>query len=254
MHLGEFEKAVIRHALKCSGPALHAARSALRHLERAWALSDEFPEIAVFCGITAEEESATAIFHSLKRRGYSGAEGLRSRDHVDKGALHPFLLAIGRAINESLNQYSPKLEFNSELSPDKAERLRIRLSIPWRDGSEKWAYPFPPLHFGVSVNGIPQDFSRELHQIASEKKIRSVWEYVQRLANRRNQVLYASSNGIPQWNGSAEKFIRYRQSVVFSHLMALLMIDPYKERQQFVQQALSAFLKLLVPLHRKIKQ
>src|SRR5258708_2918806 len=151
MELSDFEQAIVRHIMGLSGPTLHACRSAVRHLERAWALSSEYPEVAVFCGITAEEESATAVFHCLKQVKYPGAEQLKPWSHIHKTALHPFLLAIGRAVGDWLPQHKPILQFNAELSHDAVERLRIRLSVVTPDKGEQWGYPLPPLNFKLSL-------------------------------------------------------------------------------------------------------
>lgn len=105
MKLNAFEEKVIEHILKSSAPGKHAARSALRHLERAWKLADEMPELAIFSAITAEEESATALFHVLKKHSYDGAELLNGRSHLHKIALHPFMLAVGKLFTEVLKQY-----------------------------------------------------------------------------------------------------------------------------------------------------
>ena len=68
MNLTAFEEKVVEHILQSSAPGKHAARSALRHLERAWKLVDEMPELAMFSAITAEEESAAALFHRTSLR------------------------------------------------------------------------------------------------------------------------------------------------------------------------------------------
>ena len=117
MNLTPFEEKVVEHILLSSGAGKHAARSALRHLERAWELLESMPEIALFLGITAEEESATAIFHCLKWRKYKGAESINIHDHRHKTALHPLLLAIGKTMREFKEHNEFKLEFDSELSP-----------------------------------------------------------------------------------------------------------------------------------------
>lgn len=245
MKLSTFEEKVVEHILKSSAPGKHAARSALRHLERAWKLVEEMPELAMFSAITAEEESATALFHALKSRSYKGAQRLNPRSHLHKTALHPFLLAVGKLFAEVTDYYSPLFEFNSDLSPDGAERLRIRLTV--RDGTGKpwWAYTTLPLDFSVSVNDVVHRFEPELAQLATEKNAATALEYVQKLSNRRNLAIYAAPNGIPHVDGSAEPFLIYRKSVVFSHLIAVLLIEPYPQRQTFVQQSIAAFLSML---------
>lgn len=245
MNLIPFEEKVVEHALCSSGAGKHAARSALRHLERAWELFESMPELAIFLGITAEEESATAVFHSLKKRQYNGAELLKTHDHRHKTALHPLLLAIGKTMREFMEHNEPKFEFDSELLPSGKEYLRIRLTVFGPTGDSIWAYPYPPLHFSIMLNDVQHDFQPELSQLASEKEVKTIYEYIKKLANRRNQALYATEKGIPHADKNTEKFLMYRKSVVFSHLIAYLLIEPYAEQQLFVQQALNAFLSLL---------
>lgn len=245
MKLNSFEEKVVEHILESSAPGKHAARSALRHLERASELADEMPELALFSAITAEEESATALFHVLKRRRYKGAQALNGRNHLHKTALHPFLLSVGKLFIEFKDHYSPRFEFNSDLSHDGVERLRLRLTIPDETGKPWWGYTMPPLEFTVSVDDVVHRFEPELSRLATEKNAASALAYAQKLSNRRNLVIYAAPNGIPHADGSVEPFLIYRKSVVFSHLLAVLLIDPYEQKQTFVQQALTAFLSML---------
>ena len=244
MQLSEFEGRAIEHVLRSHAPGKHAARSALRHLERAWSLKDSMPEVAVFLGITAEEESAAALFLSLKRRKYEGAGALSCRSHVQKTALHPFLLAAGKLLSQIPEAGTARFIFDDNLSPDGIERLRLRITVRDSNGSDTWAHPLPPLEFGLLVNGATHSFGPELDTLATEKGSKSIREYVKRLANRRNQALYAAPNGIPH-AGDVLPFLVYRKSVVFSHLMAYLMIDPYSKVQLFPQQCLTAFLSML---------
>jgi len=106
------------------------------------------PELAYFCAITAEEESATAIFHSLNRRKYKGASFLKPRNHVHKTALHPFLYAIKEHFSQIVELLNVKLEFNLDLSPNKKELFRLRLELKDID---KWLYPMPPLDFSFKM-------------------------------------------------------------------------------------------------------
>lgn len=250
MQFNEFEERAIEHVLRSPAPGKHAARSALRHMERAWSLKDSMPEVAVFLGITAEEESAAALFLSLKRREYKGAGALSCRNHVQKTALHPFLLAVGKLLSQVPEAETARLIFDDTLSPDGHERLRLRITVHDRNGSDIWTHPLPPLEFGLLVNGATHDFGPELDALATEKGSKSVKEYVKRLANRRNQALYAGANGIPRVE-DVRSFLVYRKSVVFSHLIAYLMIDPYPKIQLFPQQCLTAFLAMVDALPRE---
>ena len=244
-----FEQRLVDRILPTPAPGKHAARSALRHLERALLLAQSMPEVATFLGITAEEESSTAVFCALQRRKYKGSDRIQIHSHVHKAALHPFLLGVERAIREFLEPRNPIFLFDKENSPDNRELLRVRFDVQ-DDKGRKWhAMPLPALNFSVSSDGKTQDFSTELAELATENSAKDIDAYVKTLAGRRNKVLYAAPNGIPH-SGDVGSFLMYRKSVVVSHLMAYLLIDQHAEHQLFAQQSLSAFLKMLGRLPR----
>jgi hypothetical protein len=245
MQLTEFEHRILDHLLKASPPGKHACRSAKRHLERAWILATSMPELAIFSGITAEEESATALFHVLKKRRYQGADRLDVRNHIHKIALHPFLSAVGKLVSPGIASLNPQFVFDTEHSPKGKELLRLRLDVPNPTEGISWGYPFPPLNFTVTIDSVISEFETELASLASENNANSIFEFVKYLANVRNQALYASHNGIPHVENDVIPFLIDRKSVVFSHFIAFLLIDPYREQQPFVQHALNAFLKML---------
>ena len=56
------------------GRARQSAFHAFEHLDKAERIAELDPEMAVFRAITAEEEAATAVFFSLKQRGYDRAK------------------------------------------------------------------------------------------------------------------------------------------------------------------------------------
>ena len=240
----EFEKRVIERIMQSPAPGKHAVRSALRHLQRSFELADTMPEVAFFLAITAEEESATAVFCSIQRRKYQHSENLNIHSHKLKTALHPFLLGVGRVLNEYYEHRKPSIIFDTEHSPDGEELLRLRFHIQDESGREWHAMPLPALNFSISLDGYPHDFSSELDKLATERSAKDIYSHVKRLANRRNQALYASSNGIPHARDVAS-FLTYRKSVVVSHLITYLLIDQHAEHQLFVQQSLNAFLKML---------
>jgi hypothetical protein len=99
-----FEKDLEELVLKTPAPGKHCARNAIRHIECAWALAELDPEMAAFRAITAEEESATAVFHAIRRRKYIGSEKLNPHDHVQKNALFPFFSAIAELLEQADKQ------------------------------------------------------------------------------------------------------------------------------------------------------
>jgi hypothetical protein len=95
------------------------------------------------------------------------------------------------------------------------------------------------------LNGQPHDFTAQLNELATEAKAQDALAYVKRMANRRNQVLYAHSTGIPVAQEPVDDFLEKRRENVFMLLTIYLLIDQYEEHQMFVQQAIDALLKLL---------
>jgi hypothetical protein len=223
------------------------AFNAVRHINCAWRLKEIDPQMAIFRAITAEEEAATGLFLSIKRRGYRGAEKLRHRDHVHKNSVIPFFDAITRVIAKVGDQM-PKSELIFE--PDN-KRLVIRFShIHPQTGEDVWAYPTPPLHVslrGGTPNGKmkKEDFAAGVKEIVAGANVKDIIEYVKNKANFRNQILYAAPDGYPTLTEDIDGALELYQRHVFTILRMYMLIDPYPGNQLFVQQALDAFLKTL---------
>ena len=243
LELTTAQKSIADFILYTVAPGKHCARSAIVHLENSWRLRSVDPAMSVFRSITAVEESTTAIFHTLKRRGYKGADNLQARSHAHKAALRPFLLAIESNFAQSnLTPFSPALEFRGSGTDG---RILIRFTVPDSPEEERYGYPQPPLHFALGRNGVTYDFSDELKSIAETHNEQSILKYVKELANRRNTLLYASSAGVPKVVDLSDGFLMKQRDIVFQHLTIYLLIDPYAQQQLFVQQCLDAFLKML---------
>lgn len=228
-------------------PSRWPAFNAVRHLNRAWRLREIDPQMAMFRAVTAEEEAATAIFHALKRRGYSGAAKLKHRDHIHKNAVIPFFDAITRVVAQVGDQM-PKTELILN-SKEKRMEIRFRPLDPV-DEDNFWAYPTPPLHF--SLSGGPatgkmekEDFAEGVKSIVTGANVKDIYEYIKNRANFRNQLLYAAPDGYPNVSQDIESEIQHIQRHVFIILRMYMLIDPYPGKQLFVQQALDAFLRIL---------
>ncbi len=209
----------------------------------AWKIKDIDPEMAGFRSITAVEEATVAIFHSLKRRNYIGAEKINLRNHVHKAALRPFLIAIGNTFADSkLESLNPTIEIREE---DGNAKVLLRVLVP--DGPQKgnFAYPTPPLNFNFARNDERYHFTEELQWIVNEQNAKSITKHVKDLANRRNQLLYASKDGVPKIRELKDTFLLNFRDIVFQHLCIYLMIDPYRQKQLFVQECLESFIKVL---------
>lgn len=231
------------------------AFSAIRHINRAWIISEIDPQMALFRAVTAEEEAATALFLSIKRKGYRGAERLKKNDHTHKNAVIPFIEAMSRVIAR-VRGAMPETEML--LIPDeKRLDIRIRLS-PFQEG---WLSPVPPLHFSLS-GGFqgqemkPEDFSDGVKEIVDEvshRNISNIIECLKDRANFRNRLLYAGPYGCPAIEGDVTPQLEIYRRNVFILLRAYMLIDPYPGTQLFVQQSLNAFLKMLNQLPKDLE-
>ena len=226
------------------GRAKHYARSAFVHLRKAWALLGIDEEMAAFRAITAEEEAASAIFMSLQKCGYRGAQILNPRNHTHKASLFPFLEAVGKLhtliefaepsvfVDESHTPFSVKLRLNAE------KFIGVKLPEP------KYILPVPPLHYVVhDSNGKLYDFSKQLSELTSEKGADSIRAFINKEANFRNRLLYAAPNGIPKVP-CAKQFVIARINRVTALITIQLLIEQSNEPQSFAQQCLDAFLRV----------
>jgi hypothetical protein len=215
----------------------------MAHIQRAWAIRKVDPEMSAFRAITGEEESATAIFHALQRRKYAGSRGLRPRDHRTKSAVIPFLdaLALAFANMEPLN-LRPTLEIDTHRMH---KRIQVRFTVRGSDGEERWAYPDPPLGFTTAMDGALDDFTDAIHALATKRGVASLVKLIEKRANYRNRLLYATAGGVPKIVGAIEPGLLRRRDHIYRNLIIFLLIDQYSEHQLFVRQALDAFLRMM---------
>lgn len=230
-------------------PPRWPAFNSVRHLNTAWKIRELDPQMAIFRSLTAEEEAATGLFLSLKRRGYEGANKLNQRNHIHKNAVIPLFDAITRVLAKVGSQMPPsQLYLDSKENPVQL-RSRFEHKHP-QTGKTVWAAPQPPLHFSVSSLKTgeemkKEDFSAGIDEIVSETNVKNIIDYIRNRANLRNQLLYAATDGYPSINGDIEPMLKRYQKNVFIILRMFMMIDPYPQQQLFVQQALHAFMRTL---------
>jgi hypothetical protein len=242
-----FETDFDNHVFECivnnaKGHSRNCARNSAHHIERALRLKEIDPEMAVFRAITAEEEAATAIFVVLKEQGYHNADKIKFRDHSYKHALEPFLRAISKFVEGWSNE--PGFPFGSEynlLLIGQGSERRLSLSFQFQG---QIMTCIPPLGFSIKLNDRMYFFEQELLKIASGASRKDIIKYIKRMANRRNQVLYAQNQGIPKVTG-IDGFLERRRAVVISFLRMYALIYPYTEKAIFVQQVLDCFLAIM---------
>jgi hypothetical protein len=241
--LSEIEHKAWRLIEKSPAPGKHAARNAVFHIERAYAIEGVDPEMAVFRSITAEEEAVRAVFHALQRHRYPNARQLDWTDHKHKAAVVPFLRAVADLIPKT---GFPPPEVRWEKNKNGEDVLRVRIKIPSPDGSGfLWLYPEPPLDFNLEIDGKRHDFRPEIDALLTNAQVAKFAKFVRDRANQRNRFLYASAQGIPIVAGNIRKDLDATRGRVIAELVVFLLIDTVKTQQQFVQQALDAFICLM---------
>jgi hypothetical protein len=225
------------------GYGRNCARNAVSHLETAWNIKDIDPEMAVFRAITAEEEAATAIFIALKEKGYENANRIKFKSHPYKQAVAPFVTAISKFMADVAKWPSFPLGKKYQLSMEgEGKDRKLILSFYLAD---RLATPIPPLGFEIALNGKPYYFEKELLEITSGKGRADIMKYVQDIANLRNSILYARSEGIPKITGKIDGHLEKRRRTVIIFLRIYSLIYPYNEKALFVEQALKAFLVMM---------
>jgi len=240
----QFEKEMFE-CIHCTAKGrVHAcARNSIKHLERAWEIKEIDPEMAIFRAITAEEEAATAIFLSLKERGYENAEKISFKNHNYKQALFPFIRAISKFVADNHSLYSPIFgeKYKLQLVGESKDRY-LQPSFYFHKGSVS---PIPPLGFSIKKNGEPYYFEKELLEITSGQDLKDITKYIAELANLRNRLLYANHEGIPIVIEGTDKELNKRKKTVITLLRLLCLIFPHQKKAIFVQQALNAFLLMM---------
>lgn len=223
----------------------HACRNALDHLRKAWTLHPIDAEMSLFRAITAEEEAATAVIRALNVRKYPNAERLKERQHSHKAAIWRFITAIADKLAEK-NIAMPTMSLRIEGEP----RIELSIDIAGQAGLEQklWGTPDEPFNwtFWSDRTGPfkPHDFSEELAALASEKGARDIEAYIADEANQRNQLLYASDQGIPSVAFADSLLIGRRQRVTVMLVVTIAILQT-KMHQLFLVQCLDALLRAI---------
>lgn len=207
--------------------------------------------MAMFRGITAEEEAASGLMHCLRELDYVGADRLLPRSHIHKHALIPFVRIIGlfsgQIFEKSLKEY--RLHIKEEDGHN-----RLMLAIPlFVDGERKWAYPIPPLNIGVKVGtpATPPSYQSQISAYVDANGAKNIQSYLKKEANLRNKILYAGPDGYPEVAELEPRFIREKMTHVLILLQAYLLIEPYNDKQPYVQDVLGAFLAMVGALEQR---
>jgi hypothetical protein len=173
-------------------------------------------------------------------RGYAGAERLKWRRHEHKAAVAPFFEVVLRFLAQI-----PGLQTHLRWDPSEPESpLSLGIRFPFMEENQ-WLYPIPPLNFSLSANDNIHDFAPEVENFVNDHNVRTIQALIEQRANLRNEVLYASEQGIPTVTGSIEQFLTLRRDSIYKMLGTFILIESHVERQLLVQQALTAFLRIV---------
>lgn len=255
MEYSRFENYVIDALDDCKGAVKQCGKHSITHLNKAWSLREIDKEMAVFRAITAEEEAASALFHSLKALRYNNADKLLFRDHMFKLGLFPFLSSVALFLSELLQSDSSPFESYRLLFTDCNERRALGLQLKIR-GENVAANPIPPLNFSAKDGSTASmiTFEKYFTRIVEGHNYDNAIKYIKDLAGRRNEVLYANERGRPEVADNIDSFILEQKRKAFIVLSIVLLSDPWHKAEgpgSFIQQSLNSFLLLLGKLQRE---
>jgi hypothetical protein len=112
-----------------------------------------------------------------------------------------------------------------------------------------WITPIPPLNFSVMNHDNEKivTFKDHFRKLFQGEKFDSALKYIQKISEKRNQVLYASERGHPKVEGDLSPFLKEQKKKVFTIISLVLLIEPWIDEghSAFVQQAVDGFLLLL---------
>lgn len=234
------ERTIGELILEQPAPGKHAARHAITHIQKAELIKRIDPEMALFRAITGEEEAARAIFHSLQRLQYPDARRLDWHSHKQKAAVVPFMMALGKLL-EQMGWARAEI-IAGEVRGKRAIQVQYTLTLP--DGQPLALTCDPPLNIQMTIEGQVGLLDEEIAAVASDANFASMKKFVDAAANGRNQFLYATERGIPALAQDIDPLLAAKRGNIFSMLIIFLLIDPYRQRQPFVRQALRSFLEM----------
>jgi len=244
-----FEKKIIEAIGECKGAIKSCGKHSIQHLEKAWAIRELDAEMAVFRGITAEEEAASALFYCLKQHKYKNSSKIAFREHKHKLGLFPFIQGAGKFLGQFLLQDSFPFDRFQIHYTEKNGRKGLELHLLMRNG-DYTAQPIPPLHFTISdpKTGMVCTFERSFQELITGDGYDDTLKYLKDIANTRNKLIYADEAGMPKFSGDINGYLVWQKKKVMLFLQIILMIDPWEKTEGsslFVQQALDAFLLML---------
>ena len=168
------------------GRAKYSFYNSLQSLSLGHEISSIDPAMATFRYLHAEEEAIVCLIENLKTAKYANSKLLNIKDHTIKARV---LMAF--KLGHSLVEEFP-LSFAFDLKKDR---------VCGKFGEENPLYTDDPLNFlisstseGLNSESVEKAF---LDKLVSQISNKTVLKTAQKIADRRNQLLYSSNNGYP---------------------------------------------------------
>ncbi|MCK4743358.1 MAG: hypothetical protein KAT25_06035 [Sulfuriflexus sp.] len=225
---------------------MHCFRSAINHLELGEKLLTLDKPMGVFRLLTAEEEAASGLMFCLKECGYINANRLNPRDHNHKVSVIELFIIIKKFIDDEIASRGIDIV---TLQEQDGKRLALDIVLPGEDEEQRPKIrPYPPLCFDFSGQENKILYKKQIKSLLAERGVEDIKNYAKKQANRRNQLLYASSEGYLADIEIEDKFYPAQKSRVFAMLNAYLLIVPYAVNCQFIQDSLNAYLNIFTKI------
>ena len=224
-----------------AGHARNCIFNAIQHFKLAEKIKYIDSEMAIFRLITAEEEVAMAILLTLEKHKYNNVDKINKKEHKYKQGLDFFLNVIQNFLASCSKDDNFPKEFKLFLNKNK-KLLEVEFSI---GESTELIKPMPPLNFSMTVNDKTYYFKDELENLAS-KNTKKISKQIEKKAKLRNEILYASTNGIPKLDEDIDSLFDTYHKTVFRLIRVYYLIYPYKkEKFEFVQNAIDAYISMM---------
>lgn len=238
----------------CSGRTKWASVNAVGHIQKAIDIAVIDPAMAAFRAVCAEEEAATALLSSLKEQEYPGADKLRFRNHADKHAVVLFVGTIMQWFKNRKKQAGEQFGRHRIFFDDVDGRIGLRLGIQLGQ-TDTEIQPTPPLH--VRAEGpktLGEHFQEEMKELLGFEKTSEIRGLIDKRANFRNTILYATPAGIPKPTGDVCAFINNQIGIVNSLLIALALIDPWQAPNHPKSEIVTVSIGVFVDLMDRVKK
>jgi hypothetical protein len=225
----------------------HCFRSALNHLNAAQKLVGVDLTMAVFRAITAEEEAATGLMLELKNKQYKNAESLEIHNHVHKGAVIELISVVIQFLEDHFSGSFYDLSIH-EVNGQLLVKLQAEMNI---NNERIKIIPEPPLNINFRIEEKRFSMKQQIKTLLQNRGSQTLKAHLKKKANFRNMLLYASDKGYPGKPVIEEKFFRVQLKKVLAMLRIYLMVTPYSDPQQSVQDSIDIFLMMVKDIRQE---